>query len=363
MFPWLERSTFEGKRTKGVRRLNEPVFFDKKPKVIYRSMFSKLCMVVRSKNYRVSALHTEKRFVFRTQFALWLIGSVVCFTPAEAIINYGYDNNSAVTTTDPGTGVPWDAVARVANWDGVSASNPSGSAMHLGNGYMLTADHVLDRSHVSFDGSNWYARDTSFTPIQVTSGVDLKVFKLTSSPSVSSVQLYDGVFEQVAPATMIGWGRGRDPATPVNTVSVPWGNNNTIDKRWGENELKSFIPSGSYSATGNNYTSQLLGVVLGSPSGAPSGLGMIEAAAATYDSGSGLFQNLGGTWQLIGLTVLAGNPSVFGDDTTAAGGGENFFVRISPYENDILAAVPEPNAYSLITAVLALTVTIRRRRS
>lgn len=302
------------------------------------------------------------RSCFGKGVCLGLLGSLLAVGPAGAIINYGYDNNSTVTTTDPGTGVPWDAVARVANWDGVSASSPRGTAMHLGNGYMLTADHVKDRSHVSFDGSTWYARDTSFTPVQVTSGVDLKVFKLTSSPTVPSVQLYDGVLEQVAAATMIGWGRGRDPATPVNTASVPHGTDSTIDKRWGENVPKSFIPSGSYSVGSSNYTSQLLGVVLGSPSGAPSGLGAIEAGGAAYDSGSGLFQNLGGTWYLIGLTVLAGNPSVFGDDTTAAGGGENFFVRISPYEDDILAAIPESAAVPALAGLLALAAAFRRRR-
>lgn len=290
-----------------------------------------------------------------------ILAFLLLLPPAQGVINFGYDNNSPVTTSDPGNGAPWEAVARVANWDGVSASSPSGTAMHLGDGYMLTADHVKNRSHISFDGSTWYARDTSFTPVQVTPGVDLKVFKLTSSPVVPSVQLYDGVLEQVAASTMIGWGRGRDPSTPVNTDSVPHGNNSTIDKRWGENVFQG-ITVGDYTVDGSEYFSELVRIILGSETGTPPGLGATEAGLAIYDSGSGLFQEIGGTWFLIGLAVLAGNPSVFGDDFVESEAGENFYVRISPYEDDILAAIPEPAAFALPVALASLLLALRRRR-
>lgn len=281
--------------------------------------------------------------------------------PALAIINFGLDNSG--NTTDPGTGAPFDAVARVSNSGG---ANPAGSAVHLGDGYMLTADHVANRSHVSFDGMTEYARDTGFAPVQVAPGVDMKIFRLESTPSVSSVKLHDSLTEEISEATMIGWGRGRNPSVPVDTTSVDWGGNKTIDKRWGLNVPRDMSVVLDYSLGGTDYLFAGIDTILGSESGTPAGLGASEGALTTYDSGSGLFQFLSGEWSLIGIavTVETSGDSNFGDDALAGAtnGDSNSFARVSAYQEAIDGLIPEPANAGLILALVGASLAGAQRR-
>lgn len=275
------------------------------------------------------------------------------------IINFGLDNSG--NTTDPGTGVPWDAVARVANYDGSSVTSPEGSGVHLGFGYVLTANHVdvNNDTWVSFDGTNWLQRDTSFAAQQVAPNVDMQIFKLQSTPTTASVAVYDGIAEQIAPATLVGWGRGRNPLTPVDSTSVPWGNNATINKRWGNNVPRDvatlLYQTGSY---------QAIRTVVGSATGTPPGLGDNEVAATLYDSGSGLFQFLSGRWYLIGITtaVETSGTSNFGDDVIAVGGDENYFARVSTYHDAIDGIIPETRNFALCFALLGVALVSSQRR-
>lgn len=278
--------------------------------------------------------------------------------PASAIILFGLGNSDNLT--DPGTGVPFDGVAKVFT---TSNGNTRGSAVHLGNGYMLTANHVQVTAAQSFtfDGVVSYTLDAGFTPTQVAAGVDMKVFKLSTTPTVAAASVYTGVGELVAPATLVGWGRGR-LATVPNPV-VTWGDSSTIDKRWGLN-----VPMATdvidYSYAGFDYDYESIITVLGSESGDPAGLGANEAALTQYDSGSGLFQYLGGQWYLIGIatTVETDESSTFGDDDfDPAGGDLNFFARVGTYDSQILALIPEP-ATGLMAFGGAL-LSLRRRRA
>ena len=280
--------------------------------------------------------------------------------PALGIINFGLDNSGNLT--DPGTGAPFDAVARVSSSGGGS---PAGSAIHLGNGYMLTADHVANRSHVSFDGTIEYARDTSFAPVQVAPGVDMKVFRLNTTPSVSAVKLLDSSTELIAEATMVGWGRGRDSTVPVNSATVSWGGDSTIDKRWGLNVPRATLLV-DYSFGGKDYEFAGLGTVLGSDSDTPAGLGANEGALTTYDSGSGLFQLISGEWSLIGVavTVQTNGSSTFAGDSLddATRGDLNAYARVSTYHDAIVGIVPEARNFALLFGLLAAGVACARRR-
>jgi hypothetical protein len=274
--------------------------------------------------------------------------------PAQGVILFGLDN--AANQTDPGTGVPFSGVAVVSYNDG---SSPQGTAIHLGGGYMLTANHVGIRPHVSFDGSTYYARDLGFAPVQVASDVDMKIFRLTSTPPVASARVYGGSLEQTIPSTLIGWGVGRDPAIPVGSTSVTWGSNATVAKRWGVNTPLALqniaFGTGSYEA---------ILTFLGSSSGTPSGLGSSEAAATLLDSGSGLFQNIGGLWYLIGLTttVETFGSSTFGNDQPLDPNGEaNVFVRVSNHKAAISAIIPEARGIVLL-GVSLLGLLIQRHR-
>lgn len=300
-----------------------------------------------------------------------LLAALFSAPAAQALLFWNLDNSA--NQSDPGTGVPWEAVGRVTN---NSTSAGSGSAIYLGSGYVLTASHVTfdaTYKYVTFNGSETYEVDTSFKDTgrfagkQIATNVDLAVVKLLSSPSTAPVTLLTGPSELFSSsATIVGWGRGRDPSVPLSSTTVAWGNATTEAKRWGVNEPKTTanVPFGS-----GNFTA--LVTILGGngPGFLPDGLGDAEAAVTLNDSGAGLFQNISGTWYLIGVATDVeefGN-STFGNDWTISPRGQyNFYARISEYDHLITALIPEPASSTLALLALAaigLGTRNRQRRS
>jgi hypothetical protein len=281
--------------------------------------------------------------------------------PASAIVFWNLGNNA--NQTNPGSGAPWNSVAKVVNSDN---SSLSGSAVYLGNGFMLTANHVTvdsNFSRITFDNTNFFGIDPSFGNYgtQVSAGVDMKVIKLTLNPAgVNAVTLLTTPDELIAPATVVGWGKGRDPAVPLASTNVTWGDDSTATKRWGLNEPK-FIGSEPY---------DYLGTIAGAsgPGFVPGGLGDAEASVALYDSGSGLFQEINSVWYLIGITTSTddGGSTDFGIDSVALAerGDRDYFARISSYDEQITALVPEPSTVALLalSGAAAAVFAFRRRR-
>lgn len=280
-----------------------------------------------------------------------------CCASAHAIILFGLDN--AANQTDPGTGVPFDAVARVSNTAGTTLG---GTAIHIGDGWMLTANHVGPFDSATFDGVSFYQRDLSVPTVQLGTA-DLKLYRLTAAPTVSAVNVYSGSAEHTGPATLIGWGRGRDTSVPINSNSVTWSTSDaTSAKRWGLNK-----PVGYTDIAYSGYDFQSTYTILGSDTGVPSGLGENEAAVLMLDSGAGMFQQIGGVWYLIGVavTVEVSGTSLFGNDDVVAGRGHaNYFARISPYSDDIMQAtgIPEPSIVA-VTGFFAMLLLTRRQRN
>ena len=74
----------------------------------------------------------------------------------QAIILYSGDNNANLTAPDTARTDIFNSVAKITNANGTGIV---GSAVHIKDKYLLTADHVLyknqipRRTHVSFDGS------------------------------------------------------------------------------------------------------------------------------------------------------------------------------------------------------------------
>jgi hypothetical protein len=293
----------------------------------------------------------------RALVAAWLC---VMTQPASAIILFGLGNSA--NQTDPGTGAPFDSVAKVFT---TSNGNTRGSAVHLGGGYMLTANHVEVTTNQSFtfDGVTSYAFDAGFTPTQVAAGVDMKVFKLTTTPTVAAANVYTGVAELTESATLVGWGRGRLATVPLESAVVSWGGSETIAKRWGLNDPELFTNI-TYTHNSIDYNYQSIVTILGTDTGDPAGLGDSEAALTQYDSGSALFQFIGGQWYLTGIatTVEFDSVSTFGNDGNVLGRGDaNFFARVGNHDGQILALVPEPAVALLIP--LGALAGMRRRRS
>lgn len=303
----------------------------------------------------------------KRHLALASLALIAATSPARAVILYGMDNSA--NQTDPGSGAPWNAVAKVTDSTGASVN---GSAVYLGNGYMITANHVALGSHVSFDGMTTVAVDSSFSSIQLSSGgvfADAKIFKLASTPiGINGVNLLSSGTENfwtgnppanknAAAVTLVGWGLGRD-ATAINSDLVGRGDNSTSAKRWGTNTLNNY----SIVSVANQPAYSFVTTHLGPDSAS-------EAGASLYDSGSGLFQKIGGTWYMVGLTTAitnrnGGTISTFGaEDYTGTNGDENIFVRMSTYSAQIqsLTAVPEPSEYAVCAGAMAIALTVRRR--
>jgi hypothetical protein len=279
----------------------------------------------------------------------------------DALIVFGGDNN-ATTSAPEGVDLPWDANARVANFNGDVVTGSAGSAVHLGFGYMLTAHHVANSSHVSFDGVTWYERDTGFVPVQVAVGVDLKVFKLLETPAVNAVTLHPGGSELNTLGYHVGWGRGRASDGDIGEdVQAFSSSNATIDKRWGTNEVKA-VQQQSWTIGSTGYTQQTLVTVLGN-SESPN-----EAALGTFDSGSGYYQEHNGSIVLAGIggaiqQQSPGSATFGGDRLTGSGrGDQNFMIQVGPYANDIMAIIPEPRFYGLATGLLLFALVAWRRR-
>jgi hypothetical protein len=270
---------------------------------------------------------------------------------------------NVINTTDPGAGLPWDEVARVTN---VSASHSSsGTAIHIGGGYMLTANHVsLGQGYVSFDGSTTY-QILGGSAVQVSSGsdvIDLKVFQLSTNPGSTGVDLFPeyakGLETLFGAATHVGWGVGHHPVDADNPWT--WGDAATSSKRWGVNDFE-FALTLNYSAGGVDYGFESLATALDSDATSN------EAAATLYDSGSGLFIQDGvGDWYLAAtmVTVSSNGSSTFGVEDAQ---DMNYAVRIAEYANEISLlmtdpiAVPEVSAFTLWLGLTICAFTMRRR--
>ncbi|MEM8549544.1 MAG: trypsin-like serine protease [Verrucomicrobiota bacterium] len=297
---------------------------------------------------------------------LLLVALAFAASAAHAVINFGVDNNGNVT--DPGSGVPFNAVAQIYS---NNQNDPRGTGVYLGNGYVLTARHVdinLGSGQVRFDrGGQLYDIDPNFTPTQVAPNVDLDIIRIIGDPGIPGVNLLSSPTEilDTATVTIVGWGRGRDPNDPVGTFQVSWGNiAATNDKRWGLNVLRGV--EDDFDGRGS-FVYDALYTILGAPGAG--GVGANEAAVATLDSGGGLFQQINGDWYLVGIATevadYAADTSSFFNDSpepiTFPPGGENYFVRVSSYAGDILAIIPEPSATPLIFGALGLLLLTRRR--
>ncbi len=301
---------------------------------------------------------------------LVLAGAVLAaLTPSDAAAIVLFNLANSANQSDPGTGVPWTSVAKVSDFTGGSQT---GSAVYLGDGYLLTANHVTMNptvKYVTFDNSTFYEIDSTFNDgvrpygKQVATNVDMAVIKLTTEPmGQAAASLLTSPGELSAPATLIGWGVGRDPSSTLGSANVDWGNGTTTAKRWGENVPRAFVTVdyqlGSY---------QAIATITGGASDSPAGLGDSEAGLAYFDSGGGLFQQLDGDWYLIGVnagTDLAS--TVFGPDqfTGKTLGSGNYFGRVSSYDTQIIALVPEPGSGILFagaTSILGVLAFMRRR--
>lgn len=289
---------------------------------------------------------------------------LACAQSASAIIVFGFGNNDATITTNPGSALPWDNVGAVRN---TSGGGPQGSAVYLGNRWVLTANHVVAGASqsVTFDGVTNVAIDT-LTPAVQLGSADLKLVRLAAEPAGVSPLAVDTrpIGSTLGNSVLVGWGTGRAAGELVGDTVVNWDMTfSSRARRWGTNATSALAPL-EYSFGGFDYSYTSIATILGASTSTT------EAALTVYDSGSALFQNISGTWTLVGVavTVEIDGSSTFATDnpflTRPPRGDANFFVPVGEYSGEINAVIPEPASVGLgLAGAAAAVVALRRRRS
>jgi hypothetical protein len=210
------------------------------------------------------------------------------------------------------------------------------TAVYLGNGWVLTANHVA-LGPVTLRGVSYPAVPGSKTRIRKERAnlpADLAVFRLQDPvPDLPPLRIRTSSPEIGAEVILMGNGRNRGEAIEVaGRPGWRWGDRESL--RWGTNEVEALdvpveVGWGSETtafAMDFSWTDQTTH----------------EAQVAVGDSGGGAFIKRDGSWELAGLLFAAttyddqpASTSIYGNTTYAA--------DLSVYRNEILALTSKPS--------------------
>ena len=317
-------------------------------------------------------------FVNARKSVLVSIGMLLLPASSQALILYdanGNGNNYNISV--PGTptiGDPtadlWNHVVQIRKPDGTS---PDASGVYLGNGFILTANHVTGTRY--FIQGQEYFVDPSYnggTPKQVTNsqgqGLDLKIIKIQSPPSLDGIQMMNSTQSALSSYSLyIGWGVGK--GTPQTTDPAnqgwTWGSEaGTANKRWGRNLT---LASNHYEVSNPNtyLETQFNRTVFGSSAAYNNDVFSLTLG----DSGGGLFEYVDNQWMLAGIgTDVSTLWSSYYDRSTGLIGDQpdsSYFVSMPAHSQDVLNAIPEPSVltFSLVAGVGLLSSLVLRRRA
>ena len=219
------------------------------------------------------------------------------------------DANSQANTNAPTDGAPW---ANMGNVNGASG-------IYVGAGWVLTAWHVgandilLNGAIYHYDGTVDRLTNSDGT------GTDLSMFHLGTLPPLPRLTLASRTPSPSSVVDFIGFGHiAGSPQTLINgTPGFYWSTGGF--KSWGNNRVSQGGVTTINAGTGDVVAFHT------DFSGPGAGQTSAEAQAAAGDSGGGVFQQSGSTWQLVGvigaIDVLTNQPldtAVYGNLTYAA---------------------------------------------
>jgi hypothetical protein len=225
-------------------------------------------------------------------------------------------------------------------WGYVGAVGSGLTSVYLGNGWVLSADHVLPGG-VTLGGIYYPLVPGSKVTIQhdATTPADLAVWRIDQAPELPLLPLRASAPVGGSEVVMIGRGRNRGAATTwMGIDGYLWGAGNAM--RWGTNRVGN---TGLQIAIGGRTTRSFSTDFSEDPPG-PSdprctdGSACPEAQAANGDSGGGVFLRSGGAWELAGImhsiSAFGGQPA-----ETALYGNSTYSADLSYYRSQILAIV------------------------
>lgn len=274
----------------------------------------------------------------RTAAALLGVFFVCAPTDLAAIVGIG---DGTQNTSAPAGTPAFDNVARYR----------VGSAVYLGDRWLLTAGHVyggIDTDPVTFtDGGPGYAQEG--TGVRLTfpgaggGPTDLTLIRIANDPGLP--QLYFGQSPAVGtPIVMAGFGRNRQTAlTRWDTSTTPWSQVSAggdaagyqyaagTAKRWATNVIGPLTEGGS-TVIVHDTESYLGKVTLIGADFSRSGGTPFEGVVAPGDSGGGVFANN----RLVGMPLYLGTFDGQGDET-AVFGNVSYFANLADYVDQIAA--------------------------
>lgn len=258
------------------------------------------------------------------------------------------------------------------------------SAIYLGDGWVLTANHVASSlpGAVNFAGTSYATEPGSHQRLEnaapYSTYTDIVLFRLStlaSFPALPTLGISSSTPTVGNEVMMIGNGRSQLEAPTYWNRTVIDGNNNdtwvettpelaniggfktsgTHEVRWGENTV-------SENSVLVNVGTELFPVDVVSFTTSFSASGMVhEAQGVVGDSGGGVFGLNGGSWELAGMMfAVATYENQPGGSQTAVWGNLTAIADLSYYREQIYAAIPEPSA--LVFALLGGLALGRRRR-
>ncbi len=268
-----------------------------------------------------------------------------------------------------------NAPSGLAEWDNVGRFNVGeGSAVYLGNRWLLTAWHVRvdnNPSQVLLAGT-WYGLDTNtWTRITNASGsaADMVMVRLSNSPPLGDVTLRSTQIPDDASLVMVGYGRSRHPTNSYwdaswNEIYSPpytWTGFKMFlgfnAKRWGSNTVDNAFKNVDVASVPYSSITRSFRVTF------TEGASADEAQAVIGDSGGAAFYWNGTAWELVGMmhniSVQTGQPwpgtVVYGNRTWAAN------LTTPAYYDQLVAAIPEPATMAFWAVAVAVGGFVIRR--
>ena len=243
-------------------------------------------------------------------FACLLMAAPV---PAVLIASGDGTANTTAPPADPG-------------WSHVGALNGL-SGVYLGDGWVLTANHV-GTGPITLGGVSYPVVPGSSVRLEHTPNVltDLLLFRLISDPGLSTLPIAATPPPLSAQAILIGLGHDRG-ATYTFSGHTGWRWASTYAKRWGTNA----VSQASFELIFGGQPLRALGFSFDDLAGASP-----EAIVTTGDSGGAAFVDDSLAGILVARTIYGGQASassVFGNGTYAA--------DLSYYRSQILAVTAE----------------------